>query len=159
MAKMKSATRWRDKLERGEAKIVDIPPKWEARFGRGKMLIPKPLDVDAWVRGVKKGRLATFGELRDALGESAGVSAVCPLTTGIFVRIMAEAAEEDRAQGKSRVTPWWRLVKDDGSLQEKCPGGPEAQAEKLREEGHELLPGKGKKPPKAASVAARSKKK
>ena len=32
----------------------------------------------------------------------------CPLVTGIFLRIVAEAAEEERLAGKSAITPYWR---------------------------------------------------
>lgn len=67
----------------------------------------------------------------------------CPLTSGIFVRIVAEAAEEDRRNGKKRITPYWRVVKDDGSLKDKFPGGAKAQAKLLRAEGHAIQAGKG----------------
>ncbi|MDP2916510.1 MAG: MGMT family protein [Dehalococcoidia bacterium] len=46
------------------------------------------------------------------------------------------------------MTPYWRTIKADGSLNEKYPGGTEAQAERLKEEGLTIEPGKGKKPPK-----------
>ena len=66
------------------------------------------------------------------------------------MRIAAEAAADDRAAGKARITPYWRVVRDDGSLLEKLPGGAPAQAERLIAEGHQLVPGKGKKPPRVA---------
>jgi len=69
------------------------------------------------------------------------------MTTGIFIRIVAEAAEEDLRDGREQITPYWRVIKPDGSLNEKFPGGVEAQASHLREEGHTIEPGKGKKPP------------
>ena len=72
----------------------------------------------------------------------------CPLTTGIFVRIAAEAAEEDLQMGKSEITPYWRVIRDDGSLNDKLPGGVSAQAAHLEKEGHTIEPAKGKKPPK-----------
>ena len=48
----------------------------------------------------------------------------------------------------SEITPYWRVLKDDGRLNEKFPGGVEAQAARLEEEGHTIEPGRGKKPPK-----------
>ena len=68
--------------------------------------------------------------------------------TGIFVGIAARAAEEMASEGKMDITPYWRTVKSKGELNEKYPGGVEAQAAHLREEGHTIEPGKGKKPPK-----------
>ncbi len=40
------------------------------------------------------------------------------------------------------------MIKADGSLNEKFPGGVQAQAAHLRREGHTVTEGKGKKPPK-----------
>jgi len=39
---------------------------------------------------------------------------------------------------KSRIAPYWRVLKDDGSLNPKFPGGVKEQAKKLRAEGHRL---------------------
>jgi len=117
------------------AKIVTIPPKMQKRFGRGKMLIPCPLDVDALIRKIPKGKVATQGELREKLARAAGVEIACPITTGVFVRIAAEAAAEEARAGKARITPYWRVVRDDGALMENLPGGLAAQAEHLEAEG------------------------
>jgi len=143
---LKTRTTWREKLER-EPKIVAIPPKMVKRFGSGKMLIPSPLDVETLIRKVKKGKLVTQDEIRRRLARNFKVDVTCPITTGIFVHIVAEAAEEDLREGKKQMTPYWRVIRDNGSLNEKLPGGVKAQAAHLREEGHVILPGKGKKPP------------
>ena len=67
----------------------------------------------------------------------------------------AEAAEEDRGAGKKQVTPYWRVVRDDGGMNEKFPGGPTAQAARLKAEGHVLEPPRGKKPPKVTDFKKR----
>ena len=145
-SKFTGATRWREKLEKPqEPKVVQIPPKM-SRFGAGTMLIPTPMLVDELIRRVPKGRLITSSELRRKLAGNFGANVTCPLTTGIFLRIAAEAAEEDRANGKRRLTPYWRVVKDDGSLNPKYPGGVESQARNLRAEGF-ITVRKGRKPP------------
>lgn len=143
---MKSRTSWREKLEKPQVpRLVDVPPKM-SRFGKGTMLIPTPKLVDGLIRKVPKGKLVTVGELRRKLAVDFEADVTCPLTTGIFVRIAAEAAEEDRVNGRQRLTPYWRVIKDDGSLNPKFPGGPEQQAHRLRAEGFALV-SKGKKPP------------
>lgn len=142
---MKSRTSWREKLEKPqEPRVVDVPPKM-SRFGKGRMLIPTPKLVDELIRKVPKGKLVTVGELRRKLAARFEADVTCPLTTGIFVRIVAEAAEEDRANGRQRLTPYWRVIKDDGSLNPKFPGGPELQARHLRAEGFAFVR-KGKAP-------------
>jgi hypothetical protein len=60
----------------------------------------------------------------------------------------ARAAEEDLAEGKRDITPYWRTLKGKGELNEKYPGGVEAQAEKLKAEGHEIETDKAGKPKK-----------
>jgi len=138
MARRKS---WREKLHvKQEPRVVDD--------SRGKMLIPRPLDVDTLMRRVEKGKVATVSQIRERLAEDHHADFTCPLVTGIFLRIAAEAAEEDWRRGEEQITPYWRVVKADGSLNEKFPGGVEAQAARLREEGHGIEPGKGKKPPR-----------
>ena len=142
---------WREKLEEQSKKlpkIVQISKKMEKRFGKGKMLIPKPLDVDAIIRRVKKGNLITQEQIREQLAKKFKVNVTCPITTGIFVRICAETAEEDRKAGKKEATPWWRVIKSDGGLNEKFPGGVKAQANYLKKEGFSILPSKGREPPK-----------
>lgn len=44
---------WREKLEQGLPRIVDVTPKMAGRFGTeigDKLLIPRPLDVDVLMR-------------------------------------------------------------------------------------------------------------
>lgn len=128
--------------------MVDIPPKMAKRFGTGKMLIATPLLVDNLVRQVTNGKLVTIGQIRERLAKDFCADSTCPLTTGIFLRIAAETAEEDLRAGKKEITPYWRVVRDNGSLNDRFPGGVEGQAEHLKEEGHTIEPGKGKKPPR-----------
>ncbi len=146
---MKTRKTWREKLEKEqEPFVVDVPPKMAKRFGTGTMLIATPLLVDALIRKAEKGKLVTIGEIRKRLAKDFKVDSTCPLTTGIFLRIAAETAEEDLGMGRQEITPYWRVVRDNGSLNEKFPGGVDAQTTHLREEGHTIELSKGKKPPR-----------
>ena len=136
---MKSRKSWHEKMNR-PAKVVDIPPAMQKRMGSGKMLIPCPLDVDALIRTVRRGRLVTQSQIRETLARAHQADVACPITTGIFVRIAAEAAEQDLRAGKKRVTPYWRVVRDDGTLNEKL----KRQAARLRDEGYAIEPGSRK---------------
>ncbi len=140
----------REKLENpldGLPKIVDVPEKWRKSQGGRFVLVPTPLMADEELRKVRKGKLITTGQIRKRLADRQGADSTCPMTLGIFLRIISEAAEEDRANGRKRITPYWRVVKDDGSLNPKFPGGVEAHAAKLQAEGHTIAPAKGRKPP------------
>jgi hypothetical protein len=145
---------WRDKLEHpaveGLPKVVEVPEKWRKIMGGRHILVPTPMMADEEIRKVGEGRLITVGQLRQRLAKRGNADSTCPLTLGIFLRIISETAEEDRQNDRQPITPYWRVVKDDGSLNPKFPGGVEAQAERLRQEGHPIAPGKGKKPPRVA---------
>jgi hypothetical protein len=146
----RSRKTWREKLEHqpgGLPKIVDGPPAWDRHFGGRRVLVPTPLLVDGLIRRVPKRKITTVQEIRDRLARDFDADSTCPLTTGICIRIAAETAEEDLRNGKKRVTPYWRVLKSDGSLNPKFPGGVKAQAARLREEGHTVLRGRANKPP------------
>jgi len=130
-----------------------VPLKWQKTYGTGKMLIARPLEVDALMRQVPEGKLVTVTQIRERLAKDycakgIHVDTTCPLTTGIFIRVAAEAAEEELARGGRKVTPYWRVIKADGSLNPKFPGGAETQAARLRAEGHAIVPGRGKTLPR-----------
>jgi alkylated DNA nucleotide flippase Atl1 len=154
---MRTRRSWREKMHNPTLpKVVDIPPKMQKRLGSGTLLIPSPEDVESEIRAIRKGTVRTVGKLRSDLAAKYSTDSACPLVTGIFVRITAEAAEEDARAGKTRITPYWRVVKEDGSLNPKFPGGVVAQAERLRDEGLRVMPGAGKKPPRVAMAKASS---
>ncbi len=131
-------------------KIVPAFPRIQARLGKVDMLVPSPREVEACVRAVPQGQITTVSQIRDFLARKYSVGVTCPLTTGIFIRIAAEAAEEDARAGRTEITPYWRVVRDDGSLYDKFPGGMKRQQERLKAEGHRILPGKGRRPPRVA---------
>lgn len=138
---VKARKTWREKLERDlERRIIDTPD--------GKMLVSRPLDVDAVMREIPHGKLVTIGQIRTRLAKDFHSDYTCPLTTGIFIRIAAEAAEEDLAKGVKQITPYWRAIRNDGGLNEKSPGGVERQASRLRDEGHIVDAGREKKQPR-----------
>jgi hypothetical protein len=142
---------WREKMNNPTLpKLVAIPPNMQKRWGPGTMLLPSPGEVDAFIRTVDEGHVTTISAIRRFLAAKYMADTACPLVTGIFVWIAAEVAEEDAHQGVAKITPYWRVVRDDGSLIPKFPGGVARQAEKLRGEGHRIVPGGGKRLPRVA---------
>jgi len=143
---MKARKSWREKLldSKGLPKIGAVTGKMSQRWGTGTMVIPAPVEVDELMKRVPKGRLVTINELRAALAAKHRVSFACPITTGIFSWIAAHAAAEAEAEGKKRVTPYWRTLKTGGEINPKYPGGVQELSKRLRTEGHKIVH-KGKK--------------
>jgi hypothetical protein len=138
---MKTKKSWQEKLanSNGLPKVGAVTGKMSKRWGAGRMVVPAPLEVDALMKQVPKGRLVTINELRAALAIKHKADFACPLTTGIFSWLAAHAAEEASAQGAKRITPYWRTLKTGGELNPKYPGGIEGIARRLRAEGHRIV--------------------
>jgi len=148
MAKVKKS--WQEKLvdSKDLPRVVEITGKMSTRWGTGTLVIPAPIEVDEIMRKVPEGKLITVNQIRALLAQKHGATIGCPITTGIFIHIAANAAEEAAAEGKADITAYWRTLKSKGELNEKYPGGVDTQAAHLREEGHTIEPGKDKKPPR-----------
>ncbi len=137
---------WTEKLadDKGLPKVEKITEKMSKRWGTGTVVIPAPVEVDAMMKKVPEGKLVTINEIRAALAKKHKASIGCPITTGIFAWIAANAAEEQRQEDKKDFTPYWRTLKTGGVINPKYPGGVEGQKELLEREGHEVIQ-KGKK--------------
>jgi len=136
---------WSEKLRdnKGLPKVQEITGKMSKRWGTGTVVIPAPIEVDEIMRKVPEGKLVTINEIRAALAKKHGATIGCPITTGIFAWVAANAAEEERKEGKA-IMSYWRTLKTGGIINEKYPGGVETQKKLLEKEGHRVVQ-KGKK--------------
>jgi alkylated DNA nucleotide flippase Atl1 len=132
---------WNEKLKdsKGLPKVERITGKMTARWGKGTVAIPAPVEVDAIMKRVPRGKVITINEIRAAVAKKHGATIGCPITTGIFAWIAAHAAEESAAAGKKKITPYWRTLKSGGELNPKYPGGVERAKKLLESEGHEVV--------------------
>lgn len=141
---------WREKLgdKKNMPKILTLEPtfpcykpavKMGAKAGDNVVLV-NPSEVVEVMNRVPRGKLATIYEICRALARNYKVPACCSLTTGIFIMTAANAAEEDRAEGRKNTLPYWRTLKADGFLNEKYPGGQGAHKKLLEQEGFTVLP-------------------
>lgn len=98
---MKRKKSWGEKLADSKdlPKVAKITGKMSKRWGTGTVVIPAPIEVDAIMKKVPKGKLITLNEIRAKLAKKHGATIGCPITTGIFAWIAAHAAGE-RAAGR-----------------------------------------------------------
>jgi alkylated DNA nucleotide flippase Atl1 len=136
-----------------DVRIVNELPAGAQHWGPpgASMVISTPQEIEGYVKQIPKGSVVTLTQLREKIAARHGTTIACPVTTGLFLNIVARAAREMEALGINDTAPWWRVVKTDGSLNEKFPGGIEAQAQRLRAEGISVV-AKGKKGLKVSSV-------
>jgi alkylated DNA nucleotide flippase Atl1 len=143
---MKPKKSWQEKLMDGKGlpRVARVMGKMSKRWGEGIMVIPAPMEVDALMKQVPRGRVITTNELRAALAKNHNADFACPMTTGIFSWIAAHAAVEAQAEGAKRITPFWRTLKTGGEINPKYPGGVQEISKHLRTEGHTII-SRGKK--------------
>ncbi len=137
---------WQEKLADSKdlPRVEKITAKQSKRWGVGTIVIPAPKEVDEIMRKVPMGKLITINQIRAMLAQKHNATIGCPITTGLFACIAARAAEEAKEEGKKDTTAYWRTLKAGGVINEKYPGGAEAQKKLLEKEGHKVIP-KGKK--------------
>ena len=141
----------REKINEFEEKIHVITPEWEKRLGKGKILIPSAIDIERIINTTQKGELLTNDIIREKLAKEKKVQVTAAIPTGIYLKYIALASEEEMLVKKNKVTPYWRVLKPNGAINIKFPGAAERQIALLESEGHSIEQGKGKKPPKVIS--------
>ena len=131
---------WTEKLHDSKdlPKVVKITDEMSKRWGAGTLVVPAPLEVNEIMCRVPKGKVITINEIRCALAKKHGATIGCPMTTGIFAWVAANAAEEQNQKGEKNSTPYWRTLKTGGEINAKYPGGVEAQKRLLEKEGHKV---------------------
>ncbi len=129
---------WTEKLRDNKdlPKVVPIEGKMSTHWGTGTVVIPAPIEVDELMHKIPYGKLTTINDIRAALAKKYNASICCPLTSGIFAWIAANAAAEQQQNGKKNITPYWRTLKAEGCLNDKYPGGIDIQKQLLEGEGH-----------------------
>ncbi|GIS18557.1 MAG: hypothetical protein CM15mP120_04730 [Pseudomonadota bacterium] len=79
--------------------------------------------VDEFINKMPYGRFITMPELRADLAIEYDCDATCPVSTAIFLRVVAEAALEHLEQGAKTadITPFWRVVAPGDKVSARLP--------------------------------------
>ncbi len=128
---------WIEKRDSKQEPHVEVLEKAFADIQPGeKMLVPTPEIVDAYVREIPKGIETTMTQMRKDLAAEFNADNTCPLTSGIFIRIVAEAAYEEYQQGKpiSKITPFWRVINEKSPAAKKLTFGTEFLIQQRKKE-------------------------
>lgn len=130
--------KWEDKIsgeKKPEVKVnekgfADIPPG-------GRMLIATPKIVDDYVREIPEGNEVTLQTMRKDLAQQFNAEYTCPVTSGVFLRIVAEAAHEALEKGKTlkSITPFWRVIDENSNIAKKLSFGVEFVKKQRKKEG------------------------
>lgn len=117
---------WQEKMADGRLPQIENSDKDFAGIKAGqKMLIPTPRLINEYIRQIPKGKKIDAATMRNDLAIEHGAEVTCPLTTGIFLRIVAEAAYEEFQEGKAlhKITPFWRVIDEKSPTAKKLTFG------------------------------------
>ena len=111
---------------RKEAKKIQL----EYDFGGAKadqmMFLATPQIGNAYIREIPRGETRSIVAMRNQLARRCGSDSTYPVSTSFFIRILAEAALEDLAEGKalSEVAPFLRVLSSNDKVSKRLPTEP-----------------------------------
>lgn len=121
-------TQHEPEIKKSPRKFADIPEG-------ASMLIATPAIVETYLNQIPKGKETTLQQMRKDLAAEYHAEYTCPVTSGIFLRIVAEKAYEEYTQGKKRIAPFWRMISAQSPAAKKLTFGTEFLKQKRQEEG------------------------
>ena len=120
------AKTWQEKFDTKKEPIVKVLEKSFADMKQGeKMLISTPAEISEFLKGIPKGSTLSLSELRKELAKKHKADKTCPVTTGIFLRIITERSLELMGEGKEPLAPFWRVIDPNSPLANKISCGPD----------------------------------
>ncbi|MBV6647249.1 MAG: hypothetical protein KI790_17455 [Cyclobacteriaceae bacterium] len=117
---------WTDKLNADKKPIVKRTEKAFADIPENSsMLIATPKIIADYLIQLPKGSQVDIKKIRRDLASEFHAEYTCPVTTGIFLRIVAEAAFEAIENGTplEKVPPFWRAIDTQMKLAKKLSFG------------------------------------
>lgn len=116
-------------LKRIEIQFADMP-------AGSNMFIATPQLIDEYVKQIGFGRRIDIKTLRKDLALAHHADYTCPVTTGIFLRIVAEANYEKLQLGKEidEISPFWRVITPNSPLAKKLTFGQEFLIQQITRE-------------------------
>ena len=126
--KPKKPTDWRKRFSAAkEPHVVMLSSPFAGVPAGAMMLISSPGVIARYVAAIPAGETRTIARLRSDLARRAKADAMCPVTTAIYLRVVAEVALDELEAGKpmDEIVPFWRVIEPKDKLAAKLSCGPE----------------------------------
>ena len=111
--KPKRPTDWRHRFDKAKPpKTVTLHTTFAGLKPGTVLYIGSPGVIANYVARIPAGETRTIERMRNELARRNDASATCPVTTAIYLKIVAEVALDDMRSGKPRekVVPFWRII-------------------------------------------------
>jgi hypothetical protein len=128
---------WIEKLQvKKEPQLIKIHKDFWGYTKGDVMYISTAQIIENYIRQIAKGKSVDIVTMRNDLAVENNAVFTCPLTTGIFLRIVAEAAHEQLEQGipLKNITPFWRVIEPNSPLAKKLTFGQDFLKEQRKKE-------------------------
>ena len=132
---------WLDKLnENKESKIKRIDIDFADIPAGSTMFIATPKLIEQYIKKIGVGKRINIKTLRKDLALTHNADYTCPVTTGIFLRIVTEANYEKLQQGErlEEITPFWRAIEPNSALAKKLTFGQDFLLQQIEKESANL---------------------
>jgi hypothetical protein len=103
------------------AKVVVLEKPFAGILAGSKLLIATPKILADYIARIPHGEQRGIVRLRNELARRYRAHATCPVTTAIFLRIVAEQALEELGRGAKpeTLTPFWRVIEPGSTIATK----------------------------------------
>ena len=112
-------TDWRKRLRKAKPpKKVVLNTRFAGLAAGTTMYVGSPSVIADWVAAIPEGETRSIARLRNELARANDAQATCPTTTALYLRMVAEVALADLADGHQpeAVIPFWRVVEPDSPI-------------------------------------------
>ena len=131
------AKSWQEKFfSKKNFEIKSIQKNFWGHAVRTKMLIPTPLMIQEYINYIELGCLSDVKIMRKDLAIEYGADFTCPMTIGIFLRIVAEYNYEKLSQNETEICPFWRIIDPNSKFSDRLSFDNKFIINKRREEIH-----------------------
>ena len=114
------AKSWREKFfSKKKFEIKTIQKNFWGHVPGSKMLIPTPLIIQEYINHIESGNISEVETMRNDLAIEYGADFTCPMTTGIFLRIVAEYNYENLSKKGTEISPFWRIIDPNSRLSDR----------------------------------------
>ena len=104
VSRPRKPTDWSKRLQAAKRPhIVTLASDFAGVKAGSTMLISSPAEISGYLAKIPRGERRTIARMRSDMARRASADAMCPVTTAIYLRIVAEVALADLGAGIDRV--------------------------------------------------------
>lgn len=120
--KPKRPTDWRKRFDAAKPpKTLVLHTDFSGIKAGTTMYIGSPGTIANYIARIPAGEVRSIERMRNELARKNDAQATCPVTTAIYLKVVAEVALADLVEGKpsAGVVPFWRVIEPDSKIAKK----------------------------------------